>query len=150
MATRLDRLLTRLGVGGSIASRVRVSFVVLGALLLIPAVVSVIMMTQYALRYHALISQVERTAALKPLVATRIPEELWEAVAGNRAFAEGEQYRIVARVNAEMEALMRAAPGNQKELTVARRTMDTLVTYIDRMGRQFEDGRPVAEQEATL
>ena len=122
----LDRLLTRLGVGASMASRLRFSFVVLMALLLIPAVVSVTMMTQYALRYHALIQQVDRVAAIKPLVGD-ISDELWDVVAGRKAFEEGTQYAMVAQVNARLDALMRTTQGDNKLLNVARNTMDTLV-----------------------
>ncbi len=150
MAAHVDRLLKKLGTGSSIRSRLRFSFIVLMALLILPALVSVVMMTQYAQRYHALIQQVERVAALKPLVQSTIPGELWEVVAGNKAFDEGAQYKAVAQVNRELESLMDWAQGSFKELNVARRTMDTLSDYIDAMREQYAQGLPVAAQEETL
>jgi len=43
-----------------------------------------------------------------------------------------------------------AAGGNSTDLTVARRTMDTLQGYVDRMGVQIAEGALVADNEALL
>lgn len=139
------------GGASSIAGRLRASFTVLMALLLIPGVVSVGMMGHYAQRYHSIIRQVERVASLKPIVASQIPDEVWSVVAGRKTFEQGQQYLLVNGVNRELDQLMESAQQiNLKELIVARRTMDTLVDKIDTIGRQIEDGEPVRENEAAL
>jgi two-component system sensor histidine kinase YesM len=126
MAGLMDRLFARLRAGSSIAFRIRFSFAVLMALLLVPAVVSSVMMTQYALRYHSLIQQVNRVAALKPTVRSYVTDELWDVVAGNKPFSEGRQYAIVAYVNGQIESFMRTSSESDKELIAARRAMDTI------------------------
>ncbi|MCE5343684.1 MAG: sensor histidine kinase [Eubacteriales bacterium] len=150
MRTLFDRLFRRLGVGNSLAERLRFSFMVIMALMLIPALVSIWTMRTYADSYHNAILQVERVSSLKPLVNSDIPDEMWSIVAGRVSFADGRQYALMDEINVALEDLMTAAGGNSTELTVARRTMDTLKGYIDRMGEQIASGALVADNEALL
>ena len=147
----MDRIFDRLHAGESISDRLRLSFMILMGLLLIPALVSLGMMMHYAQTYHGVIRQVERVSSLKPLVQTQIADEMWYVVAGHKTFDGGDQYEMIDHVNDEIDALVRSAdPANLKELVVARRTMDTLVTYIDRMGELIRTEQPIAESEALL
>lgn len=151
MRALFERVFTRMGVGNSLAERLRFSFMVVLALMLIPALVSIWTLRTYADNYHQAILQVERVSSLKPLVNTEIPDEMWSIVAGRVTFQEGRQYLLLDEVNHTMEALMTtAAGGSSIELTVARRTMDTLKSYIDRMGEQIAAGALVANNEALL
>ncbi|MBP3409621.1 MAG: sensor histidine kinase [Clostridia bacterium] len=147
----MDRLLSRLSAGESISGRLRTAFMILIVLLLIPAVVSVSMMLYYAQSYHGVIRQVERVSSLKPLVQTQIGDEMWYVVAGHKSFDGGDQYAMIEHVNAEIDALARSAdPDNVTSLEVARRTMNTLVNYIDRMGELIRTEQSIAESEALL
>lgn len=147
----MDRMLNRLGVGTSISRRMRASFVVLMALLLIPAIVSMGMMLHYANTYHGAIRQVERVSSLKPVAYSKIAEEMWCVVAGHKTFEEGQQYEMIEHVNEEIDALSRSAvPDNVQALVVARRTMNTLTNYIDRIGELIRTEQPIAESEALL
>ena len=147
----MDRVLTRLSRGESISDRLRISFLILMGLLVIPALVSVSMMMHYAQTYHSVIRQVERVSSLKPLVQTQIADEMWYVVAGHKSFDGGEQYAMINHVNGEIDALSRSAdPGNLTALVVARRTMGTLENYIDRMGELIRTEQPIAESEALL
>lgn len=151
MRALFERVFTRMGVGNSLAERLRFSFMVVLALMLIPALVSIWTLRTYADNYHQAILQVERVSSLKPLVNTEIPDEMWSIVAGRVTFQEGRQYLLLDEVNHTMEALMTtAAGGSSIELTVARRTMDTLKSYIERMGEQIAAGALVADNEALL
>ncbi len=146
-----DRALARISAGESISQRLRASFMVLIALMLIPALVSVSMMLHYAQTYHSAIRQVERVSSLKPVVQSQIAEEMWCVVAGHKSFEGGDQYAMIDRVNTEIEALTQsAAPDNLQALIVARRTMNTLVNYIDRIGELIRAEEPIAESEALL
>ena len=138
----------RLAVGGSLAKRLRFSFMVILALMLIPSLVSIWTMRSYGDSYHQAISRVERISSLKPLVTSDIPDEMWSIVAGRISFAQGRQYALMDEVNHTMEELM--TTGNSTELIVARRTMNTLQGYIDRMGEQIAAGALVADNETLL
>ncbi len=143
--------MTRLHLGESIVERLRVSFLILMGLLIVPALVSLGMMMHYAQTYHGVIRQVEQVSSLKPLVQTQIADEMWYVVAGHKSFDGGEQYEMIRQVNDGIDALTRSAdPQNLKELIVARRTMGTLVNYIDRMGELIRTEQPIAESEALL
>ena len=109
-------------------------------------------MRNYANYYHQAIMQVERVASSKPLVNSDIPDEMWSIVAGARtSLAKGGSTRCSNRGNQTLEDLTRTATGGSStELTVARRTMDTLKSYIDRMGEQIASGALVADNEALL
>ena len=147
----LERAMTRLHLGESIVERLRVSFLILMGLLIVPALVSLGMMMHYAQTYHGVIRQVEQVSSLKPLVQTQIADEMWYVVAGHKSFDGGEQYEMIRQVNDGIDALTRSAdPQNLKELIVARRTMGTLVNYIDRMGELIRTEQPIAESEALL
>ena len=147
----MERVFARLHAGESISDRLRLSFMVLMGLLIIPALVSLGMMMHYAQTYYGVIHQVERVSSLKPLVQTQIADEMWYVVAGHKSFDGGEQYTMIDRVNGEIDALTSSAdPANLKTLVVARRTMDTLVNYIDRMGELIRTEQPIAESEALL
>lgn len=145
----MERLFEHLHAGHSLSSRLRATFMVLVTLLLIPALVSVTLMTNYAYRYHGVIQQVERVASLKPIVRTKIPDEMWYIVAGHKTFPEGSQYQMIDAVNDEIDALTSSAE-NIKELIVARRTMDTLTRYVNEMGRLMQQEAPIAQSEALL
>jgi two-component system sensor histidine kinase YesM len=150
MGKLFDRLFRLLRVGNSLAERLRVSFIIIMALMLIPALVSIWTMRSYADSYHRAILQVEKVSSLRPLVNSDIPDEMWSIVAGRVSFADGRQYAMMNEVNTALEDLMAEAGGNSTELTVARRTMDTLKSYIDRMGEQIASGALVADNEALL
>ncbi|MDO5323933.1 MAG: sensor histidine kinase [Clostridia bacterium] len=147
----MERAFARLHAGESISDRLRLSFMILMGLLIVPALVSLGMMMHYAQSYYGVIHQVERVSSLKPLVQTQIADEMWYVVAGHKTFDGGEQYQMIDHVNSEIDALVRSAdPANLKALVVARRTMDTLVNYIDRMGELIRTEQPIAESEALL
>ena len=151
MLSIYHKVVDRLRVGNSLANRIQFSFIVIMILMLIPAVSSIIMMNNYANSYHQAIMQVDRIASIKPLVNSDIPDEMWNIVAGRVNFEDGRQYQLLDEVNEALESLTKtAAGGGSVELTVARRTMDTLKTYIDRMGEQISAGALVSENEALL
>jgi len=143
-----DRVFHRLHIGDSLAGRLQASYMVILALMLIPALVGVWTMRSYGDSYHQAISKVERISSLEPLVTSDIPDEMWNVVAGRVIFSQGRQYALLDKVNHTMEELM--TTGYSTELLVARRTMDTLKAYIDRMGEQIADGALVADNEALL
>jgi len=145
------RMPARSGEGKSIARRLRTSFLILMALLIVPAIISAGMMMHYAHTYRGIIRQVERVSSLKPMMQTQISDEMWYIVAGHKRFEGGSQYAMIDHVNAEIDALMESADSaNRKELDVARRTMGTLEKYIDRIGTLMQEERPIAESEALL
>ncbi len=146
-----DRVLQWVHVDSSIGKRLKLSYIVIMGLMMIPMLASVVMMANYAFRYHGVISQIEKVSSLQPLVEETIPDELWSVVAGRKTFGEGSHYTLIQAVNEQLDSLMvSSVTRNPMELTVARRTMSTLEEYVNRMGRQMGEGAPVKENEVLL
>ena len=151
MGNFIERTLKRLHVDNSIGKRLKLSYIIIMGLMLIPLIASVGVMANYAFRYHDVISQIEKVSSLKPLVAESIPDELWSVVAGRKTFEEGEHYALIHEVNSQLDSLMASSvTRNPTELTVARRTMKTLEDYVNDMGRQMKAGAQVKDNEVAL
>jgi two-component system sensor histidine kinase YesM len=151
MRSLTERILKRLHVDSSIGKRLKLSYIIMMGLMLIPLIASVGVMANYSFRYHGVISQIEKVSSLKPLVVETIPDELWSVVAGRKSFAEGQHYNLIHTVNEQLDNLMvSSVTRNPVQLTVARRTMDTLEGYVNDMGRQIDAGATVQDNEALL
>jgi two-component system sensor histidine kinase YesM len=151
MGSLANWLIKRLRVDSSIGKRLKLSYIILMVLMIIPMVASVCVMANYAFRYHSVISQIEKVSSLKPLVVDSIPDELWSVVAGRKAFADGDQMQLIHLVNDQLDSLMASnVTSNPMELTVARRTMSTLEIYVNKMYNQMNKGAQVADNEVLL
>lgn len=128
----------------------RVSHVVIVAMMLIPALVSMGLMISYAGQYHDIIERMDKVSTLSPLVKDALINELFSVVAGRKKFEEGTQFETLAAVNGQLDALLSRNPASKDELTVARRTMNTLTDHVYRLGDQMREGSTVEENEALL
>ena len=92
----------------------------------------------------------DRISSLSPVINDSLLGEMWSIVAGRVTFDDGDQFRTLDEVCKEMDSLMAADSASQLEMTVARRTMDTLRRYIENLGAQMLAGSTVDEDEQTL
>ncbi len=103
-------------------------------------------------RYDRMIASVSKTNRLNQVVKTKISNELWDVVAGNKKFEDGNQYEIIEEINDGLADIMATTEvkGNRQLLEVAGRAVKTLTSYVDRLGDQMRDRYPVVENEAIL
>ena len=135
----------------SITGEVRRSVWTICAFLILPVVISLVTMAGYALRYHNVQSRMEQAASLKPIVEQEIPERLFSVAAGRVHFEDSGLKATIADVDDRMDRLLHEGGATgQLEMTVARRTMDTLEQYVLRVRDDMADGRPIAEIEAIV
>lgn len=134
----------------SIIGQVNTSSYILMLLLTLPVLLSIVIMVFYAERYNASLSRMEIIADLKPMVDTEISDELWSTISGRKTFDECGVYDTIAVINSTLEEQIANAGSSNLELSVARRTMDTLLTYVTQIETNMESGVPVAQSEATL
>lgn len=148
---RVERLLPFLK-SYSIRRKIRVSYVVIIAIMLLPSVTSVAVSLYQTARYDRIITNVSKTNELNQIVKIAVTNEIWDIVAGNIPFDEGEQYVIIRDINARLAEIKRTTivTGNRQILEVAGRAMNTLSRYVDRMGVQTRGGFPVSENEKIL
>ncbi len=136
--------------GDSLRGRITLSIFVVLLMMLIPAIASIGMMTSYARQYHDVITRMDRISSLSPLINDNLLGEMWSIVAGRVTFDEGDQLKTLDEVCREMDSLIAADSASQLEMTVARRTMDTLRRYIENLGAQMLAGSTVDQDEQTL
>ena len=110
------------------------------AILLIPALVSLIMLAVYMLSIHQ---------SLRPVVEEEIPEQTWSVIAGRNTFEDCGVYDTIQSVNDEMDRYMERS--SSTEILVARRTMNTLRSYVEQIEKDMaDDSIPVSVSEETL
>ena len=119
-------------------------------LLLIPALASLTMMFLTTIRYQGAMSRMETAASLKPAVGTTLPEQLFSVAAGRLAYGDSGADELLQSVNQTLDALLAQVSAGHLELTVARRTMDTLAGYLAQVRDGMAAGAPVAEMEAVV
>lgn len=149
MSKWLDRIFEQFHVENSIRRRLKISFIIILVIMLLPAMVSLLILESYGQQYHAVISRVGHASRLRPLISTTLPDELFMVVAGKETAQESSASDDVARFENELASLLRANP-DQTELLVVNRTLDTLRDYMGRLMDMAQKEAPVAEQEKML
>ena len=136
------------GFGTSIIKRLGHTTRATAILLLVPALASLTMMFLTTASYHRAMARMETVASLKPVVGTRMPEQLFSVAAGRIGYDDSGVDALLDSVNRTLERLLEDADGaGNLELTVARRTMDTLAGYLQQLRQGMAGGAPVAEME---
>ncbi len=121
------------------------------ALLIIPVVIGLTVTLVYTQQYQAMIQRMATASELKPIVETELAKNLFSVAAGRVPFAESGVPEQVAQVNETLEALLQKTDGSRAvQLTVARRTMDTVWHYAGQVRDGMTARRPVSEIEAIV
>jgi len=135
----------------SIAGQVNAASQLLMCIMAIPAVLSLVIMLWYATSYQASVSRMETISSLKPLVDSEIPEQLWSTVSGRKTFEACGVYDTISIINSTLDdAIENAGTSGQLELSVARRTMNTLSSYVAVIEQNMRCHVPIAKSEETL
>ena len=120
-------------------------------LLVAPIIISLVLMLYYASRYHNAIDRMETAAKLQTVVKEEIPESAWSIVSGRQTIPESGIYAKIRNVNDTIDSISASASEeNSLSLIVARRTMQTLGNYVDRIRDNVEAKVPVVENEAII
>ena len=135
----------------SIIGHIRRSVWSVAALLVIPVVIGLVLMLVYTQRYQGMIQRMDTAAELKPVVETDLARDLFSVAAGRTSFEGSGVEESVARVNSALEALLAETDGSRAvQLTVARRTMDTVWQYAEEVRDGMAARRPISEIEAVV
>ena len=120
-------------------------------LLVVPIIISLVLMLFYATKYHNAISRMETATKLQTIVSEEIPESAWNIVSGRQTIPESGIYATIHSVNESIDSITEAASEeNSLSLVVARRTMQTLENYVDRIRDNVEAKVPVVESQAVI
>ena len=133
----------------SIQSRLNFTTRFLVAVLLLPAAASLLVLAFYTLWIHQSTDAISRIAELRPIVEEEIPEQTWSVIAGRNTFENCGVYDTIQSVNESMDSYMQHS--SSTEILVARRTMDTLRSYVEQIEQKMSDNSvPVSASEETL
>lgn len=134
-----------------ISSEVRHSVSVIAVLLAIPVVIGLLMMILYSSRYQAMIQRMDAAAELKPALETTIAENLFSVAAGRTDFKSSGVTKTIAEINGTLDQLTAETAGNgHLQLTIARRTMDTMEQYVLEVRDGMENHQPITEIEGIV
>ncbi|HHW22267.1 MAG TPA: sensor histidine kinase [Clostridiaceae bacterium] len=152
MKSFFERTILQLFKTNSIRSKLKISFLLIILIVLIPSIMSITFSSILTVRYGKLIHNVDDANSLNKIVKFEITSEIWDIVSGKKEFTEGEQYSIIENIYERLNVLARNASTkeNRQLIEVARRAMSTLENYVDRLGQQIEDNLPVVENEKLL
>ena len=120
-------------------------------LLIVPVIVSLIMMLIFSGRYSRSMERMGTIAALKPMISDEIPGAVWQVVSGRETLDESRVYTLIGQVNSTVETITQNTQDSDRlELIIARRTMDTLTQYVDRIRDNLSRGEAVTANEKVL
>lgn len=132
----------------SIVGQVHQSMRSISLLLALPVALGLFTVLFYSWQYQALIRRMDRAAELKPQVESALAEDMFSVAAGRIAFQDSGAEETIRQVDAALDGLREEMEGQgQLQLTVARRTMDTLEQYILRVRDGMAEGVPIDQVE---
>ena len=135
----------------SITSQVRRSVTSIAVLLSVPAMIGLAVMLMYSARTQAMIRRMDAAAGMKPALESSIAENLFSVAAGRCSFEESGVEKLIVETDETLDMLLgETQGGGQMQLTIARRTMDTLEQYVLRVRDGMESGVPISEIEGIV
>ena len=135
----------------SISSQVRRSVSSIAVLLAVPALIGLAVMLMYSARTQAMIRRMDAAARMKPALESTIPENLFSVAAGRISFGESSVEELIAETDETLDMLLLETQGSgQMQLTIARRTMDTLEQYVYKVRDGMAAGTPISEIEGIV
>ena len=127
-----------------ISSEVRQSVSMIAVLLALPVIIGLLIMVLYSSRYQAMIQRMDTVAELKPSLENTIAEDLFAVVAGRKTYEESGVRNTLSHINGTLDKLSAQTNGSgHLQLTIARRTMNTLEQYATLVDEQMKQKYPI-------
>lgn len=103
-------------------------------------------------QYEGIIENVYSANSLSSRLKGEIYTTMWNVVTGKTAFKENTQYVLIDRIRNNLDQLKENANSadNGYLVQVARNTLDTMKGYVDKIGDNIAQNRPVRENEKIL
>ena len=135
----------------SITALVRRSVTSIAVLLAVPALIGLAVMMMYSSRTQAMIRRMDAAARMKPVLESTIAENLFSVAAGRISFEESGVEGLIGETDETLDMLLGETQGSgQMQLTIARRTMDTLEQYAYKVRDGMASGMPIIEVESIV
>ena len=135
----------------SITAQLRRSVGSITILLVVPAIIGLVVMMLYSSRTQAMIRRMDAAAEMKPALEATIAENLFSVAAGRSSFKESGVEELIGNTDSTLDELLAETEGSgHLQLTIARRTMDTLEQYVHKVRDGMAEGMPIHEIESIV
>ena len=135
----------------SITAQVRGSVTTIAVLLAVPALIGLAVMLLYSARTQGMIRRMDAAARMKPVLESTIAENLFSVAAGRCSFKESGVEELIGDTDSTLDELLAETEGSgHLQLTIARRTMDTLEQYVLKVRDGMKAGQPIQEIESIV
>lgn len=128
--------------GHSIARLLRQHAVRLGALLVIPLLLTLFGIFLTLRRYDDVIDNVEQARQLKNGQVEQLEAEIWLIVSGRKPVADGRQHQLIAAIRSKLDDLLEHASAETRQhLTAAERAIASAERHVFELETQLAEGR---------
>ena len=136
----------------SIRKTLRVTNVVIILATLVPFLINTLYYNFTLNQYERIIENVSSANSLSNGLQDEIYITIWNVVAGKTRFGDNPQYELIASIKSRLDGLERNANSEDDSylITVARNTLDTIKSYVDKIGDNIANSRPVHDNEEIL
>jgi two-component system sensor histidine kinase YesM len=131
----------------SIRDKILLALLMVVTLLSLPYVILIVPGMRYKAQYDMIIQNITTANSITGYIKPAIDAEMWDIIAGKKAFHEGAQYTILADVDQRVQQMI-ANTDSEKgrlKLDVIQRTLQTLRETIDQVGIQIAQHRTFEE-----
>ena len=136
----------------SIRKTLQVTTFVIIVATLVPFLINTLYYNLTLNQYERIIENVYSANSLSSRLQDEIYITIWNVVAGKTRFSDNTQYELTTRIRSRLDELEKNANSEDDRylIGVARNTLETIESYVDKIGDNIANGRPVHDNEKIL
>lgn len=136
----------------SIRKTLQVTTLVIIVATLVPFMINTLYYNLTLNQYERIIENVYSANSLSSRLQDEIYITIWNVVAGKTRFSDNTQYELTTRIRSRLDELEKNANSEDDRylIGVARNTLETIESYVDKIGDNIANGRPVHDNEKIL
>lgn len=136
----------------SIRNTLRITNFVIIVATLVPFLVTTLYYNLTLSQYERIIENVYSANSLSSRLQNEIYITIWNVVAGKTRFEQNTQYVLMERIRGSLDELEKNTNSEDDSylIHVARNTLATIESYVDKIGDNIARGRPVHDNEVIL
>jgi two-component system sensor histidine kinase YesM len=136
----------------SIRKTLQVTNIVIILATLVPLLIYTLYYNFTLNQYERIIENVYGANSLSSRLQDEIYITIWNVVAGKTKFGDNTQYELMGRIRSRLDELEKNANSEDDSylIQVARNTLATIQSYVDKIGNNIATGRPVRDNEEIL
>ena len=136
----------------SIRRTLQVTTLVIILATLVPFLINTLYYNLTLNQYERIIENVYNANSLSSRLQDEVYITIWNVVAGKTRFSDDTQYELLARIRGRLNELEKNANSEDDRylIRVARNTLETMESYVDKIGANIDKSRPVQDNEKIL